>query len=123
MVWLLSIARLLLVLAVLPWGAYSGAAALPSGDHQAAVVAAAGPEPAGAAVSGDDRRDGLDFASKPKRCRTAVLLGAPCGPDLALPGSAPSPDLPGGEDALLPADGVQLAGVTPAGSLDPPRAC
>ncbi|TGD67134.1 hypothetical protein EYC08_00185 [Tabrizicola sp. WMC-M-20] len=123
MIWLRSFARLLLVLAVLPWGAYSGAMAAQSAPPQDAGFADAGPVSAGVAVTGGDLRDGMAFAPKPKRCRTAVLLGTPCGPDLALPGSALSPDLTDVANAVLPADGSRLAGVKPAGSLDPPRAC
>lgn len=123
MVWLRSLALLLLVFAVMPWGAYSGAIAVHSRLHQEPGSAGAGPDAAGVAVSAGDLRDGMSFAPKPKRCRTAVLLGSPCGPDLALPESARSPDLRGVADAVLPDGKVHLAGVKLEGSLDPPRAC
>ena len=116
--WFRSLALLLLVLAVMPWGAYSGATTLQSGVQQDAGFVGAGPD---SAVSSGEFRNGIAFAPKPKRCRTAILLGAPCGPDLALPGSVLSPDLTGVDDAVLLAGETQLAGVKLAGSLDPPR--
>lgn len=123
MAMLRSLAILILVLAVLPWGAYSGALASQSRFQQTSGLAVEDSEAAPVAVSIGGLRDGTSVVPKPKRCRTAVLIGSPCGPDIALLGSALSLDLTVDDNAVLPAGGTQLTGVKPAGSLDPPRSC
>jgi hypothetical protein len=118
-----SLAIFILVLAVMPWGAYSGALASQSRLQQTPGLAIADSDAAPVAVSIGGLRVGTFVAPKPKRCRTAVLIGSPCGPDIALPGSALSLDLTDADNAVLSAGGTQLTGVKPAGSLDPPRPC
>lgn len=113
----------MLVLAVLPWGAYSGALASQSLPQQNSGLAVADSDAAYVAVSIGGLHGGTFVAPKQKRCRTAVLIGSPCGPDIAFLGSALSLDLTVDDDAVLPAGGTQLTGVTPPGSLDPPRSC
>jgi hypothetical protein len=103
-------ALLVLILAVLPWGAYAHAWAAP-----APVLSI------DAAMSADDGAVPTKFMGKPKRCRTALLLGAACGPDVSLVLSAwvIKPRLVLGE--VEQARERLLVDRAPEGALDPPR--
>lgn len=101
----------MLVLAVLPWGAWIGAHSVaPRIGHALAASAdqALPPLP--------------DTAIKAaKRCRGPALPGAPCGPDMAPTAEtpAPAPDV-GPASAWLARAEVRGSGLPPPGFLDPP---
>ena len=117
------IAILVLVLAVMPWGAFYGAQASPYLTQRDPGQVIADPSVARVTVSTDGQRGAAALSPKPKRCRTAILAGSPCGPDIALLGSVISLQLTGACNAMVPDAGAWLAGVTPPGSLDPPWCC
>ena len=78
------IAILVLVLAVMPWGAFYGAQAFPYLTQRDPGKVIADPSVARATVSTDGQRGA---AALSQRCRTAILVGSPCGPDIVLPRS------------------------------------
>ena len=117
------IAILVLVLAVMPWGAFYGAQASPYQIQRDPGPVIVDPGVAGVTVSTDGQRGAAVLSPKPKRCRTAILVGSPCGPDIALPGLVISLQLTSACNAMVPDAGVWLIGVMPPGSLDPPRSC
>lgn len=118
-----SIAILILIVAVMPWGAYAGALAARSPVLVHAVPAVTDADVSQSVVSKDGQDSPGLIMPKPKRCRTAVLIGSACGPDVAIPGSAIPVDLSAACRAVPTADAMQLVGLTPPGSLDPPRFC
>ena len=81
------IAILVLVLAVMPWGAFYGVQASPYLTQRDPGKVIADPSVARATVSTDGQRGVAALSPKPKRCRTAILVGSPCGPDIVLPRS------------------------------------
>lgn len=118
-----SVAILLVVLTVLPWGAFSGALAAQARPLAGWSVTVAGADTRPVLRSPDEPQDAAFVAPAPKRCRTAGLIGSSCGLDIALAK---------GMDPLAPATArwqsyrqarKVLVGVTPPGSLDPPRFC
>ena len=117
------IAIVILVSAEMPWGAVYGAQASPYLIQRDSGPVIADPNLAPVTVSTDGQRGAVVVLPKPKRCRTAILLGSPCGPEIALPGSVISLQLAGACNAMVPDAGAWLTGVTPPGSLDPPRSC
>ncbi len=89
MVYLGWILRLALVVMLLPWAAYFGAAAKPVSDTGAGLLhtlqpTAPGTEAAAASAetSATDR-----LLPQPRRCKTGILAGARCAPDAALSGN------------------------------------
>jgi hypothetical protein len=103
----------LLLLALLPWGAYArplgptGAQAYQSADAVAVTIAPQGDVTATAA----------------RRCRGPALLGSACGPDVGLaavqaPLCDPGQSRPDWPDTTQPFQGVVVIGLT-----DPPRSC
>ncbi len=114
---------LILVLAILPWGAYSGALASQNkGDRIAAALFADDNVSHEVARGGDER--GLAIVSAPKkRCRTGILVGSACGLDAAIVGPTTSIDPSGACNSHLSAGSMLLAGQPPKGILDPPRSC
>ena len=117
------IAILVLVLAVMPWGAFYGAQASPYLTQRDPGQVIADPSVARVTVSTDGQRGAAALSPKPKRCRTAILVGSPCGPDIVLPRSVISLQLTSACNAMVPDAGAWLTGATPPGSLDPPRSC
>jgi hypothetical protein len=104
------LALLVLILAVLPWGAYAHA----WGARAPVLVVGTG-------IAADDGAAPTKFLSKPKRCRTALLLGAACGPDVSL---LLSPWVIKPRLVLGPVEQARerlLADRAPEGALDPPR--
>lgn len=115
-----SIATLIAILMVMPWGAFSGAqASLTRFEHRATSFA---PDVGAAfvAVTNDTEQR---LAPMPKRCRTAVLIGSACGPDVAIPEASISLVALGSITSVWRAAGVRLVGRMPADPLEPPRTC
>lgn len=79
-----QIAIFLLILAVLPWGAYSSARASHAAPDIGTVSAMAQAIPAEGAGAFSDQSPETKFAPMQKRCRTAALFGSPCGPQVTL---------------------------------------
>lgn len=102
---------LLLVLAVLPWGAWSGAHGPAQGIAHAVAAPAdqALPPPPDTAIKAV------------KRCRGPALPGAPCGLDIAPAAETPAPaPAAGPASAWLARVQVRGTGLPPPGFLDPP---
>jgi hypothetical protein len=118
-----SVAILLLVLVMLPWGAYSGAR-VPASTAQKVSLEAFEDEVGDLIVEVAEARDERTALAvqKAKECRTASLPGSPCGPDVGLLSSSTSGPTSAPHDAKRP-DGRLLSGLTPPGILDPPRSC
>jgi len=111
MVWFHRLGIVLLVLALLPWGAYSGARVAPLA---AAVVAAAGGD---AGLGSDVPRAGVAVVAH--HCRTGLLTGG-CETkavvDRVLAVAA------GGRTVVLrPGEAVRGEGRMPSAPRDPPR--
>lgn len=88
----------LLILTVMPWGAYVAKRGAPLPDAVSAVSAARADAPAG-----------IEAGSR--KCRTATLPGSPCGPDMAPHSGSASMVLPlaqrggrGAKDPLVPTE-------------------
>lgn len=120
-----SIAILILVLAVLPWGAFSAVFV-----HRASVMAqpetnftSVEPDQAQFLSAQDDGRGWAIVAPPQKRCRTAALIGAACGPDVALPASGAQLAPVVATDLVLPADTPPPIEAAPMNEPDPPRFC
>ena len=118
-----QIAIFLLVLAVLPWGAYSGGLAptqmVKPDSH---VAAYAEPLKHGTNVS-SDTQTGPFLATVTKRCRTAALFGSACGPDLALPLTTVTGGNPMKGKDVFRKSVVWPLTVEPSVPLAPPRLC
>lgn len=100
---------MLLVLAVLPWGAFA-AELSPRAPRDPAVTASAG----GSAQPGAE-------ASLSRRCSSPALPGSPCHPDNGLlPAPAAAPVSPPGHARPPDVIALQERG-GPRGILDPPR--
>jgi hypothetical protein len=115
-----------LILAMLPWGAYARTFGPAHVRGQIEVGDQTVWQTADVVVTAVQAlSDAADEAvvSATKRCRAAGLPGSPCGPDLRLPS----------EMAVMPAIRVsavvypvaqhRLSGRVPAGIPDPPRSC
>jgi hypothetical protein len=105
------LALVVLILAVLPWGAYA------QGWGGAGTPVALG----GKVVGPDDDGAAPKFLGKPKRCRTAMLLGAACGPDMALVALPLFAEPILALVRFLPDRGHRGRHQVPEGALDPPR--
>lgn len=116
-----SLAVYLLVLTLLPWGAYSTAKAaqqpllalqvLSIADHcQDADTASAQPTQS-------------RLAALPHQCRTGILVGSSCGADPAVFASAPAPDMTRALHIQFLHTVARFVSVVPTRMLDPPRAC
>jgi len=84
MAFLGRITKFLLVLAVLPWGAYSVAGTSPSVVWVDMISVAQLVDLTDRADVGSRDPDLAIVAPVKKRCRTAALFGSPCGPDVTL---------------------------------------
>lgn len=107
---------LFLVLALLPWGAFTGKATVISSAPQSALVqAGAGGSEVFAAGQNETRLEA------PKRCRAPVLPGSPCNP---VPGLLPDTiTLAQSQEATHPRASADLAavGYNPAPPRWPPK--
>jgi hypothetical protein len=122
MVFLRTLAVLLLVSTLLPWGAYSAAKAAPQQpvpSAQTALAADACQAEGTAEAQPDERR----AAALPGQCRNGILTGSPCVPDVALFENAAVQDMTRSLDLRFPATAARLTGVVLPGALDPPIAC
>lgn len=120
-----SIAILILVLAVLPWGAFS-AVFVPRANvmvQPETNFVSVEPDQAQFLMAQDDGRGLAIIAPQQKRCRTATLIGASCGPDVLLPttGAQLAPVV--ATDVVLPADAPPPIEAAPMNEPDPPRFC
>ncbi len=129
-----SLLRLLLIVLILPWGAYSPA-------HAAQTRAMARPLIGAVTAKTPDQRPALisemqviigissviarapvaTIEPRPKHCRIASLFGSTCGPDIALAGGLSLPARGVSHLPLIAQDEVPLRGYAPLGALDPPR--
>ncbi len=90
MVYLGWILRLALVVTLLPWGAYSAAAARPAPASAVGLLQALNAAPSGAAHAVMAQTAPTDrIAPQPRRCKTGILGHLRCAPDAALSGSLP----------------------------------
>lgn len=107
----------LLLVAMLPWGAYAGShgAALPDADFLASV--------ASDGTAAADLEQATQVVLAAKRCRGPALPGASCGPDVGLPGTSALVQPTRTALSLWPAAPPLLVGPGPEGLLDPPRSC
>jgi hypothetical protein len=118
-----SIATSILILTVLPWGAYSGAYASHSQFQQSPVATLSNSDLLLVIVSNEAEQNATFVSAVPKRCRTAVLIGSACGPDIAPPGPAISLDPFVASNSVPHASETRLVGKAPIGTRDPPRFC
>ena len=134
------LARIVLILAILPWGAYSPAhAAQFARVTQFSSAQSDAPRPQAVAESGAE--SGVEsgtplsvipippqpiraqFTLTKKHCRTMSLLGSSCGPDVAL-GAVARVYGPSAVRRVPPVfDAVALIGAAPLRVLDPPKFC
>ena len=76
-----SALSILVILIILPWGAFAAAGSLPNGQSQFIASPTAD-------VVAQDSQDNTLKVQAPKRCRTSGLPGTPCSPYRALPVAA-----------------------------------
>ena len=121
MAFLGRITKFLLVLAVLPWGAYSVAGTSPSVVWVDMISVAQLVDLTDRADVGSRDPDLAIVAPVKKRCRTAALFGSPCGPDVTLSATKVVFGNPTSRPAVFRDPAGWLAGVEPSGPHDPPR--
>lgn len=111
----------LLILTLLPWGAYSTAKAAqqPLLALQVAYVA----DPCQDADTAGAQPTQARLAALPHQCRTGILAGSPCGADPAVFASAPAPDMTRTLHIRFPHTVARFVSIVPTRMLDPPRGC
>ena len=124
MAFLRKISLLILLLALLPWGAYSAELrANPAFDARIEYPAIRTALPASLQTA-DDHGPSPDLVmAKPTRCRTGVLSGSACAMDIDLPVASGSDDAARSGAPPRPGDPLDPAEADQAGLLDPPRSC
>jgi hypothetical protein len=110
------IARLMLVIALLPWGAFHGTGH-GAGRGLALIETALHSLPGQSLHAGGQPGKAAALAPQPRRCKTGVLTGAGCAPD-ALLASRPSLARPSRQGASLSLQAIGLAATLPE---PPPR--
>jgi hypothetical protein len=111
------IALFILILAILPWGAYTSALKPQVQDSGFAL-----PFPEARQTASRDEPPGPTLAvSIGKRCHGPAILGSPCGPQVVLPGASPLSASIAGSAELRPGLHALPMGIAPPSSLDPPR--
>ena len=110
------IARLMLVIALLPWGAYHGAG-LGAGRGLALIETAARGLPGQSLQAQGQPGKAAALAPQPRRCKTGVLTGAGCAPDAMLASGARLVP-PAQQGSALPVQARSLAATLPE---PPPR--
>ncbi|SFD24146.1 hypothetical protein [Tropicimonas isoalkanivorans] len=113
-----NIVILILVVCVLPWGAYAGALSAKATPKWA--VATQHPSDDMAVIAAEAGST-LKAERPPKACRKGMLPGSPCGPDLAIPITAARCARAPALRLLRPDPGCRRTGMAPPGQLDPPR--
>lgn len=114
------IARLMLVIALLPWGAYHGASRGPS--LKAAVSTVEGIMAIASLQPIAQPGKPAALSSQPRRCKTGVLHGTSCAPDAMLARAAPLISPPhNGPDLIAQTRGLDAA-LPEAPPRRPPRA-
>lgn len=124
MAFLRKISLLILLLALLPWGAYSAELrANPAFEQriESPSIPAALPTSLQTAVDHGPSPDRV--MAKPTRCRTGVLPGSACAMDIDLPVASGSDDAARSGTPPRPGDPLDPAEADQAGLLDPPRSC
>lgn len=119
-----KITLLTLLLALLPWGAYSAELrANPAFEQriESPSIPAALPTSLQTAVDHGPSPDRV--MAKPTRCRTGVLPGSACAMDIDLPVASGSDDAARSGAPPRPGDPLDPAEAYQAGLLDPPRSC
>jgi hypothetical protein len=120
MIFLRRVTHLLLILVILPWGAFSPAHAA---QFAAPISAYQGfmPQESLTVTAIGSRAHMAQLLSSPKQCRTMSLLGAACGPDVAI---TPNTSLEG-PDAQRPVfphfEVVYMHSAVVSLAFDPPR--
>ena len=118
MILLRSFAVYLLVLTLLPWGAYSTAKA--AQQPLLALQVLSIPDPCqDADTPGAQPR----LAALPQGCRSGILVGSSCGADPAVFASAPAPDMTRTLHIRFPHTVACFVSIVPTRMLDPPRGC
>lgn len=116
------LAIMILVILILPWGAYAGkfaAVAQPQPEMAVAAVAHDGDVAAPQPPAGDKAR----VASTPTRCRTAILSGSTCGTDVVLATALITPQIAFSRQNAHPIADTRRDGLVSATDPDPPRSC
>ena len=116
-----SIAIFILILAVMPWGAYTTARA--AQIQQQTRIAAAIHDTDQIAASPDTQQTVASVAPMRKRCHGPALLGSPCGPYATIPASTVPLSPVTSVASVLSGVGTLPSGGIPRGTLDPPRSC
>lgn len=116
-----SIFIFILILAVMPWGAYTTARAAQIQQHTR--LAADIHDTDQIAASPDTQQTAASVAPMRKRCHGPALLGSPCGPYATIPASTLPLSPLNSVASVLSEVGTLPSGVTPRGTLDPPRFC
>lgn len=119
-----KITLLTLLLALLPWGAYSaGLRANPALESRIEYPAIRTALPTSLQTADDHGLSPGLLVAKPTRCRTGVLPGSACAMDIDLPVASGSDDATRSGAPPRPGDPLDPAEADQAGLLDPPRSC
>lgn len=111
----------LLVLLVLPWGAYAGGFPLSEGRTAAFVTRAAGDASGEFAAALQPPMQAYAMEAKSDRCPAAGLPGSGCGPDVLAPASATQWGLAANDTAADPRSMRLPQGLAPRVDTGPPR--
>lgn len=124
MAFLRKISLLILLLALLPWGAYSaGLRANPALESRIEYPAIRTALPTYLQTADDNGLSPGLLVAKPTRCRTGVLPGSACAMDIDLPVASGSDDATRSGAPPRPGDPLDPAEADQAGLLEPPRSC
>ena len=115
-----SLFLVLLVLTILPWGAYAAAFSASGSSKAFGVYTFARPHAASDDQAVLPSLDTVKVFVK-KKCRTANLPGSACGLDIALNASAQPPAYSASTPVQRAADGWGATGLSQAPPGDPPR--
>jgi hypothetical protein len=112
-----SLLAILLMVLLLPWGAYASASAQGIGD--AFLVA----QPVLSTSTAMQKADPIRVAeaTPPRHCRRASLPGSSCGSDLLAAPATALPPLGDGATTFAAPRGWQAKGHAPSPPRDPPR--
>lgn len=114
-----SFAILLLVLVLLPWGAFASQ----SNVQQPAIANLSYADLSMVMMENDVGTATVTVSANAKRCRFAGLIGSACSPDITIPRSTLPRDPVVTRNVVPRADDTRLVGATPSTALDPPRFC
>jgi hypothetical protein len=114
-----SIALLILILAIMPWGAYTSALAAHAQKVTGSTFGLSDAAHDGASIH--ERTMSVVAAPKGKRCHGPAVLGSPCGPQAVVPAETTLVTPAEAIAAIRPGAGKLPLGMKPPGTLEPPR--